>query len=96
MLWSEFHSWRSSRIRGSHRYYCESIYWGARNSTNIKNFSYWWSIYRDTADLVRSPSNGEIQFNRDLVHPTCTRHGQPAFLCYIDLHITIQSQDILH
>ncbi|MED6121194.1 DNA-directed RNA polymerase subunit beta'' [Stylosanthes scabra] len=49
-----------------------------------------------TADLVRSPSNGKIQFNGDLVHPTRTRHGQPAFLCYIDLHITIQSQDILH
>ena len=31
-----------------------------------------------------------------MVHPTRTRHGQPAFLCYIDLHVTIQSQDILH
>nr|YP_010953647.1 RNA polymerase beta'' subunit [Cenchrus fungigraminus]WMT11956.1 RNA polymerase beta'' subunit [Cenchrus fungigraminus] len=49
-----------------------------------------------TADLVRSPSNGKIKFNEDLVHPTRTRHGQPAFLCYIDLHVTIQSQDILH
>nr|QVO59168.1 RNA polymerase beta'' subunit [Schizachyrium sanguineum] len=49
-----------------------------------------------TADLIRSPSNGKIQFNEDLVHPTRTRHGQPAFLCYIDLHVTIQSQDILH
>nr|YP_003587660.1 RNA polymerase beta'' subunit [Anomochloa marantoidea]ACT15398.1 RNA polymerase beta'' subunit [Anomochloa marantoidea] len=49
-----------------------------------------------TADLVRSPSNGKIQFNEDLVHPTRTRHGQPAFLCYIDLHINVQSQDILH
>nr|QCO74635.1 RNA polymerase beta' subunit [Cleistogenes sp. BM-2019] len=49
-----------------------------------------------TADLVRSPSNGKIQFNEDLVHPTRTRHGQPAFLCYIDLRVTIQSQDILH
>jgi DNA-directed RNA polymerase subunit beta' len=49
-----------------------------------------------TADLVRSPSNGKIQFNEDLVHPTRTRHGQPAFLCYIDLDVTIQSQDIIH
>nr|YP_009246015.1 RNA polymerase beta' subunit [Distichlis bajaensis]AMB35912.1 RNA polymerase beta' subunit [Distichlis bajaensis] len=49
-----------------------------------------------TADLVRSPSNGKIQFNENLVHPTRTRHGQPAFLCYIDLRVTIQSQDILH
>nr|YP_010245672.1 RNA polymerase beta'' subunit [Pleuropogon hooverianus]QTJ29313.1 RNA polymerase beta'' subunit [Pleuropogon hooverianus] len=49
-----------------------------------------------TADLVRSPSNGKIQFHENLVHPTRTRHGQPAFLCYIDLHVTIQSQDILY
>nr|YP_009687676.1 RNA polymerase beta subunit [Hitchcockella baronii]QDX16970.1 RNA polymerase beta subunit [Hitchcockella baronii] len=49
-----------------------------------------------TADLVRSPSNGKIQFNEDLVHPTRTRHGQPAFLCYIYLDVTIQSQDILY
>jgi DNA-directed RNA polymerase subunit beta' len=48
------------------------------------------------ADLVRSPSNGKIQFNEDLVHPTRTHHGQPTFLRYIDLPITIQSQDILH
>nr|YP_010244018.1 RNA polymerase beta'' subunit [Aira cupaniana]QTJ27330.1 RNA polymerase beta'' subunit [Aira cupaniana] len=49
-----------------------------------------------TANLVRSPSNGKIQFTENLVHPTRTRHGQPAFLCYIDLHVTIQSQDILY
>nr|YP_009156115.1 RNA polymerase beta '' subunit [Anthoxanthum odoratum]AJV89022.1 RNA polymerase beta '' subunit [Anthoxanthum odoratum] len=49
-----------------------------------------------TADLVRSPSNGKIQFTENLVHPTRTRHGQPAFLCYIDLDVTIQSQDILY
>nr|YP_010245174.1 RNA polymerase beta'' subunit [Echinaria capitata]QTJ28732.1 RNA polymerase beta'' subunit [Echinaria capitata] len=49
-----------------------------------------------TADLVRSPSNGKIQFTENLVHPTRTRHGQPAFLCYIDLYVTIQSQDILY
>nr|YP_009469240.1 RNA polymerase beta subunit [Byrsonima coccolobifolia]AVD96467.1 RNA polymerase beta subunit [Byrsonima coccolobifolia] len=49
-----------------------------------------------TAEQVRAPSNGKIQFNEDLVHPTRTRHGHPAFLCYIDLYITIDSQDILH
>uniref|UniRef100_A0A3Q7EEB4 Uncharacterized protein n=1 Tax=Solanum lycopersicum TaxID=4081 RepID=A0A3Q7EEB4_SOLLC len=27
------------------------------------------------------PSNGKIKFNEDLVHPTRTRHGNPAFLC---------------
>nr|YP_010205185.1 RNA polymerase beta' subunit [Chorda filum]UAV85753.1 RNA polymerase beta' subunit [Chorda filum] len=49
-----------------------------------------------TAEHVRAPSNGKITFNEDLVHPTRTRHGHPAFLCSIDLHVTIQSQDILH
>nr|QBZ77212.1 RNA polymerase beta'' subunit [Achlys triphylla] len=49
-----------------------------------------------TAEHVRSPSNGKIKFNEDLVHPTRTRHGHPAFLCYIDLYVTIEGQDILH
>nr|YP_010579940.1 RNA polymerase beta'' subunit [Hypericum monogynum]QVL22972.1 RNA polymerase beta'' subunit [Hypericum monogynum]UZS76732.1 RNA polymerase beta'' subunit [Hypericum monogynum] len=44
------------------------------------------------ANHVRAPSNGKIQFNEDLVHPTRTRHGHPAFLCYIDLDVTIESQ----
>nr|UZH33375.1 RNA polymerase beta'' subunit [Phedimus middendorffianus] len=49
-----------------------------------------------TAEHVRAPANGKIKFNEDLVHPTRTRHGHPAFLCYIDLYITIESEDILH
>nr|YP_010241432.1 RNA polymerase beta'' subunit [Limonium bicolor]QTH79394.1 RNA polymerase beta'' subunit [Limonium bicolor] len=49
-----------------------------------------------TAEHVRAPSNGKIQFNEDLVHPTRTRHGHPAFLCHIDLDVTIESEDILH
>nr|UYG49683.1 RNA polymerase beta'' subunit [Malania oleifera] len=49
-----------------------------------------------TAEHVRAPSNGKIKFNEDLVHPTRTRHGHPAFLCYIDLYITIEGEDILH
>nr|YP_010400462.1 RNA polymerase beta'' subunit [Phedimus odontophyllus]YP_010400547.1 RNA polymerase beta'' subunit [Phedimus yangshanicus]UQS79108.1 RNA polymerase beta'' subunit [Phedimus yangshanicus]UQS79193.1 RNA polymerase beta'' subunit [Phedimus odontophyllus] len=49
-----------------------------------------------TAEHVRAPSNGKIKFNENLVHPTRTRHGHPAFLCYIDLYITIESEDILH
>nr|UDZ61189.1 RNA polymerase beta subunit [Sagittaria montevidensis] len=49
-----------------------------------------------TAEHVRAPYNGKIQFNQDLVHPTRTRHGHPAFLCPIDLDVTIESQDILH
>ncbi|RZC45340.1 hypothetical protein C5167_038291 [Papaver somniferum] len=49
-----------------------------------------------TAEHVRAPSNEKIKFNEDLVHPTRTRHGHPAFLCYIDLFVTIESQDIIH
>nr|YP_010127293.1 RNA polymerase beta'' subunit [Procris crenata]QPO90488.1 RNA polymerase beta'' subunit [Procris crenata] len=49
-----------------------------------------------TAKHVRAPSNGKITFNEDLVHPIRTRHGHPAFLSYIDLYVTIESEDILH
>ncbi|RYQ91949.1 hypothetical protein Ahy_B09g098021 isoform A [Arachis hypogaea] len=49
-----------------------------------------------TAEHVRAPSNGKIRFNQDLVYPTRTRHGHPAFLSYIDLYVTIESDDILH
>nr|YP_010760549.1 RNA polymerase beta'' subunit [Entada phaseoloides]WEY34865.1 RNA polymerase beta'' subunit [Entada phaseoloides] len=49
-----------------------------------------------TAEHVRAPSKGKIQFNEDLVHPTRTRHGHPAFLCYIDLYVTIESENIIH
>nr|ARU80414.1 RpoC2 [Pelargonium worcesterae] len=49
-----------------------------------------------TTKQVRAPVNGKIKFNEDLVHPTRTRHGQPAFLCYIDLYLTIESEDIIH
>ncbi|CAN4101504.1 unnamed protein product [Withania somnifera] len=49
-----------------------------------------------TAEHVRAPSNGKIKFNEDLVHPTRTRHGHPAFLCSIDLYVTIESEDIVH
>nr|AWI71014.1 RNA polymerase beta chain [Thevetia peruviana] len=49
-----------------------------------------------TAEHVRAPSNGKIEFNEDLVHPTRTRHGHPAFLCSIDLYVTIKSENIIH
>nr|YP_009141792.1 RNA polymerase beta' subunit [Vicia sativa]AIL56317.1 RNA polymerase beta' subunit [Vicia sativa] len=49
-----------------------------------------------TAEYVRAPSNGKIKLNEDLVHPTRTRHGYPAFLCNIDLYVTIESDDIIH
>lgn len=49
-----------------------------------------------TAEYVRAPSNGKIKFNEDLVHPTRTRHGYPAFICNINLYVTIESDDIIH
>nr|YP_010294571.1 RNA polymerase beta'' subunit [Xyris pauciflora]ULQ68709.1 RNA polymerase beta'' subunit [Xyris pauciflora] len=49
-----------------------------------------------TAEHVRAPSNGKIKFNEDLVHPTRTRHGHPAFLCPIDFYVTIKNRDIIH
>nr|YP_010891193.1 RNA polymerase beta'' subunit [Peperomia latifolia]WJK72643.1 RNA polymerase beta'' subunit [Peperomia latifolia] len=49
-----------------------------------------------TAEYVRAPSNGKIKFHEDLVHPTRTRHGHPAFICYRDLYVSIESWDILH
>nr|YP_009772169.1 RNA polymerase beta'' subunit [Zornia diphylla]QIT03037.1 RNA polymerase beta'' subunit [Zornia diphylla] len=48
------------------------------------------------AEHVRAPSNGKIKFNDNLVHPTRTRHGHPAFISYIDLYVTIESDDIRH
>ncbi|KAI3834096.1 hypothetical protein MKX03_024707 [Papaver bracteatum] len=49
------------------------------------------STHGGTAEHVRAPSNGKIKFNEDLVHPTRTRHGHPAFLCYIDLFLLVQN-----
>nr|YP_004769802.1 RNA polymerase beta' subunit [Wolffiella lingulata]AEK94415.1 RNA polymerase beta' subunit [Wolffiella lingulata] len=49
-----------------------------------------------TAEHVRAPFNGKIKFNEDLVHPTRTRHGHPAFICSTDLYVTIESQEIIH
>ncbi|KAL5065684.1 hypothetical protein RYX36_027421 [Vicia faba] len=46
VLWAESYSWGPGRIGRSCRDYCWSIYWRTGNSTNIKNFSYWWSIHR--------------------------------------------------
>nr|YP_010291908.1 RNA polymerase beta'' subunit [Xyris capensis]ULQ68505.1 RNA polymerase beta'' subunit [Xyris capensis] len=49
-----------------------------------------------TAQHVRAPSYGKIQFNEDLVYPTRTRYGHPAFLCPIDFYVTIKNGDIIH
>ncbi|KAI3474560.1 hypothetical protein Pfo_029490 [Paulownia fortunei] len=66
------------------------------DSINMLNFSYRRSIHGGTAEHVRAPSNGKRKFNEDLVHPTRTRHGHPAFLCSINLYVTIESEDIRH
>ncbi|KAG6633188.1 hypothetical protein CIPAW_12G031000 [Carya illinoinensis] len=47
-----------------------------------------------TAEHIRAPSNGKIRFNEDLVHPTRTRHGHPAFL-YIIHNVTIPPKSFL-
>nr|YP_009449964.1 RNA polymerase beta'' subunit [Burmannia disticha]ANK36161.1 RNA polymerase beta'' subunit [Burmannia disticha] len=49
-----------------------------------------------TAEYVRAPSNGKIKYNSDLVYPTRTRHGHPAFLCSINLCVSIASLNIIH
>jgi len=49
-----------------------------------------------TAQHIRTPFHGKIKFNEDLLHPTRTRHGHPAFLCSTDFYVTIESQDIIH
>nr|YP_009994331.1 RNA polymerase beta'' subunit [Cuscuta nitida]QNP08408.1 RNA polymerase beta'' subunit [Cuscuta nitida] len=49
-----------------------------------------------TNEHVRAPSKGKIRFNQDLVRPTRTRHGHPAFLCSLDLYVTIESEAIRH
>nr|YP_009946708.1 RNA polymerase beta'' subunit [Incarvillea sinensis]QOE76700.1 RNA polymerase beta'' subunit [Incarvillea sinensis] len=49
-----------------------------------------------TAEHVRAPSNGKIKFNEDLLYPTRTRHGYPAFLCSRNFYLTIESEDIRH
>jgi hypothetical protein len=50
--------------------------------------------YRVQQDLVNPWNHLQLQVAKS--RHRGTRHGQPAFLCYIDLHVTIQSQDILY
>uniref|UniRef100_A0AAU6SI98 DNA-directed RNA polymerase subunit beta'' n=2 Tax=Lasianthus TaxID=58410 RepID=A0AAU6SI98_9GENT len=49
-----------------------------------------------TSEHVRAPYNGKIKFNKELVQPTRTRHGHPAFICSRDLYVTIENEDIIH
>lgn len=43
--------------------------------------------------VIRASSNGKITFNEDWIHPIRTRHGYPAFVCYIDLYVHIETQE---
>nr|YP_010384580.1 RNA polymerase beta'' subunit [Picea brachytyla]YP_010413725.1 RNA polymerase beta'' subunit [Picea purpurea]UGW52796.1 RNA polymerase beta'' subunit [Picea brachytyla]URQ19278.1 RNA polymerase beta'' subunit [Picea purpurea] len=47
----------------------------------------------DIAEHVRAPFNGKIEFNDNLVYPTRTCNGHPAYLCHNNLSITIDGQD---
>nr|UCU09293.1 RNA polymerase beta'' subunit [Cycas media subsp. media] len=50
----------------------------------------------DIAEHVRAPFNGKIEFDENLVYPTRTRHGHPAFMCHNNLSITLDGQDQVH
>nr|QHD46863.1 RNA polymerase beta'' subunit [Anthoceros agrestis] len=50
----------------------------------------------DIAEHVRTPFNGTIEFDTDLVYPTRTRHGHPAWVCRTDLAVTIKSKNKIH
>nr|BBF91223.1 RNA polymerase beta subunit-2 [Prumnopitys andina] len=43
----------------------------------------------DITEQVRAPFNGKIQCNENLIFPTRTRHGHPAYICYNNLSVTI-------
>nr|YP_009727801.1 RNA polymerase beta' subunit [Abies beshanzuensis]QCG70536.1 RNA polymerase beta subunit-2 [Abies beshanzuensis var. ziyuanensis]QHX99955.1 RNA polymerase beta' subunit [Abies beshanzuensis] len=47
----------------------------------------------DIAEHVRAPFNGKIEFNDNLVYPTRTCNGHPAYLCHNNLSITIDGKD---
>jgi hypothetical protein len=46
----------------------------------------------DIAEHIRAPFTGKIEFNENLVSPTRTRHGHPAYICYNSLDVTIDNQ----
>nr|AND47856.1 beta'' subunit of RNA polymerase [Sphagnum strictum] len=50
----------------------------------------------DIAEHVRTPFNGIIKFNTDLVYPTRTRHGHPAWICHNDLYVSIESKNKIY
>nr|BBN66555.1 RNA polymerase beta subunit-2 [Fitzroya cupressoides] len=46
----------------------------------------------DIAEHIRAPFTGKIEFNENLVYPTRTRHGHPAYICHNSLDVTIDNQ----
>nr|YP_010969970.1 RNA polymerase beta'' subunit [Taenitis blechnoides]WNR49183.1 RNA polymerase beta'' subunit [Taenitis blechnoides] len=50
----------------------------------------------DIAEYIRIPFNGLINFNEELVHPTRTRHGHPAWMCRNNLLLLIDSSSNIH
>nr|YP_009701070.1 RNA polymerase beta' subunit [Parasitaxus usta]QEQ14275.1 RNA polymerase beta' subunit [Parasitaxus usta] len=43
----------------------------------------------DITEQVRAPFNGKIKLNENLIFPTRTRHGHPAYICYSNLSVTL-------
>nr|QWW93012.1 RNA polymerase beta'' subunit [Cyathodium smaragdinum] len=50
----------------------------------------------DIAEHVRTPFNGIINFNKNFVYPTRTRHGHPAWMCHTKLFMTIEGKEKIH
>nr|YP_010576332.1 RNA polymerase beta'' subunit [Angiopteris fokiensis]UZN43873.1 RNA polymerase beta'' subunit [Angiopteris fokiensis] len=50
----------------------------------------------DIAEHIRTPFNGIIKFDEDLVYATRTRHGHPAWLCQDNLPVSIESKEKIH
>nr|YP_010188795.1 RNA polymerase beta'' subunit [Funaria hygrometrica]QZJ47598.1 RNA polymerase beta'' subunit [Funaria hygrometrica] len=50
----------------------------------------------DIAEHIRTPFNGIIQFDKNSVYPTRTRHGHPAWICNNNLAVVIKSKKKLH
>nr|BCB64820.1 RNA polymerase beta subunit-2 [Chamaecyparis obtusa var. obtusa]BCB64903.1 RNA polymerase beta subunit-2 [Chamaecyparis obtusa var. obtusa]BCB65069.1 RNA polymerase beta subunit-2 [Chamaecyparis obtusa var. obtusa]BCB65152.1 RNA polymerase beta subunit-2 [Chamaecyparis obtusa var. obtusa]BCB65235.1 RNA polymerase beta subunit-2 [Chamaecyparis obtusa var. obtusa] len=46
----------------------------------------------DIAEHIRAPFTGKMEFNENLVSPTRTRHGHPAYICHNSLDVTIDNQ----
>nr|YP_009379775.1 RNA polymerase beta subunit-2 [Callitris rhomboidea]BAX56302.1 RNA polymerase beta subunit-2 [Callitris rhomboidea] len=46
----------------------------------------------DISEHIRAPFTGKIEFNENLVCPTRTRHGHPAYICHNSLDVTLDNQ----